>query len=193
MVANRYIINKTIQCKIFYIMRHLVLFIGFMIPLFCYNINPIDILRDPLSRFGIDDSTQLIWISFNTIMALALLIFGISSNNRIQNLATRRVLDYVLYTALSAFVLSGFITMDVRIIHIILAGLFFMLYVVYILIFGISYREFGLFKYAVALGIINIMFILTTISLNISYCIFEIGFICSIIFWNSIMNTKILK
>ena len=153
----------------------------------------INILNDPLSRFGVEQNTKLIWLSFIIIMGIALLIFGKSANNNILNKTHRYILNLVLYTAIGSFIMSGIIDMTVQLTHLVLAGMFFLLYVLYIFIFGIYSSQYRILRYAICITIINLLFLIPTFTLGISYGLFEVVFIGSVLFWNFILNLLISK
>ncbi len=180
--------------KMFMVLRYLILCGGFITPIFCYNMIPdINILHDPLSRFGVEQSTRFIWLGFILIMGTALLVFGKNANNNILNKTHRYILNLVLYTAIGSFIMSGFIDMNVRMTHLVLAGMFFLMYVAYIFIFGICAKQYRILRYAICITIINLLFLIPTFTLGISYGLFEVVFVGSVLFWNFILNLLVSK
>lgn len=165
--------------------RRLSIIIGIIIPILCYYAIPsINILNDPLSRFGIEPSTKFIWILFNQLMSLALLSIGMECNERITNKLQNKILKFLLYTSLACFSLSGFITMDIKYIHLTLAGLFFLLYIGYIFWYGIFVRIKKITMLSMLLVSICVFALFPTFMLPISYGSFEVVFILSLIIWN---------
>jgi hypothetical protein len=172
----------------------LILLIGLLTPIFCYCIVPgISIINDPLSRFGIEENTKVVWLGFIITMALSLLFFGKAANMKIANLSHRTQLNLILYTAIVSFILSGIIDMSIRMTHLVFACVFFLFYVIYIIIFGIYSEQYRILRYAILLGLVNVLFLIPTFTLGISFGIFEIVFICSVIFWNFILNFSNFK
>lgn len=168
--------------------RRLSIIIGILIPIICYmSIPNISILHDPLSRFGIEPDTKIVWIAFNQLMSLALLSIGIESNTHIVNLFHRKILKWLLYISIACFSLSGFITMDIKYIHITLAGLFFMLYVGYIFWYGVMLKNRRITILSMILVSLCVLAIFPTFMLPISYGSFEVVFVSSLIIWNYIM------
>ena len=168
--------------------RRLSIILGVIIPILCYiSIPNISILNDPLSRFGIEPDTKLIWIIFNQMMCLSLLSIGIESNSHIISSYHRKVLNTLLYSSITCFSLSGFITMDIRYLHLTLAGLFFMLYIGYIFWYGIILRNIKMTIISMILVSLCILALFPTFMLPISYGSFEVIFVSSIIIWNYIM------
>lgn len=175
-------------------MRYLILCGGFITPIFCYNMIPdINILHDPLSRFGIEQSTKIIWLIFILIMGTVLLIIGKKANDNILNKTKRYILNLILYTAIGSFIMSGVIDMSIKMTHLVLAALFFLLYVVYIFIFGIYSSQYRILRYAICITIINLLVLIPTFTLGISYGLFEVVFIGSVLFWNFVLNILISK
>lgn len=185
---------KLCMKRMFMFLRYLILCGGFITPIFCYNMIPgISILHDPLSRFGVEPNTKVIWLIFIFIMGIALLVFGKNANNNIMNKTHRYILNLVLYTSIGSFIMSGVIDMNVRLTHLVLAGLFFLLYVIYIFIFGIYATQYRILRYAICITIINLLFLIPTFTMGISYGLFEVVFVGSVLFWNFILNLFVSK
>lgn len=171
--------------------RKISIIIGIIISIVCYlMITDANILNDPLSRFGIEPQTKEMWILFNQLMALSLLSSGIESNKIINNLLYKKILNYLLYTSLICFSLSGFITMDIRYIHLSLAAAFFLLYLGYIFWYGIFSRIKRITALSSIIVLLCVLSLIITIILKISYGVFEVIFILSVIIWNYIMIYK---
>lgn len=168
--------------------RKISIILGIIIPIICYfMISDANILNDPLSRFGIEPQTKAIWILFNQLMALSLLSTGIESNKIIKNTLHKRILSYLLYPSLICFSLSGFITMDIKYIHLSLAAAFFLLYLGYIFWYGIFSKIKRITALSSIIVLVCVLSLLISISLKISYGVFEVVFILSVIIWNYIM------
>lgn len=168
--------------------RRISIVLGIIIPVICYmSIPTISILNDPLSRFGIEPDTKIIWVIFNQLMCLSLLSIGVESNSHISSIFHKKLLDMLLYSSIICFSLSGFITMDIRYLHLTLAGLFFMLYIGYIFWYGIMLRDRKITLISLLLVSLCVMALFPTLMLPISYGSFEVVFISSIIIWSYIM------
>ena len=168
--------------------RRLSIIIGIAIPIICYYAIPnISILNDPLSRFGIEPETKFIWISFNQLMSLALLSIGLESNEKIKNTLHKKILDWLLYLSLICFSLSGFITMDIKYLHLTLAGAFFLLYIGYIFWYGIFIKVKKVTIISSILVVLCVLALFPTFMLPISYGSFEVVFVSSVIFWSYII------
>lgn len=168
--------------------RRLSIIIGIIIPIICYYAIPnISILNDPLSRFGIEPETKFIWIAFNQLMSLALLSIGLESNEKIKNTLHKKILDWLLYLSLICFSLSGFITMDIKYLHLTLAGAFFLLYIGYIFWYGIFIKVKKITIISSILVALCVLALFPTFMLPISYGSFEVVFVSSVIFWSYIM------
>lgn len=168
--------------------RRLSIIIGIIIPIICYFAIPnINILNDPLSRFGIEPETKFVWILFNQLMSLALLSIGRECNERITNPLHNKILKWLLYLALACFSLSGFITMDIKYPHLTLAGLFFLLYVGYIFWYGVFIKVRRITILSIILVALCVLALFPTFMLSISYGSFEVVFISSVIIWNYVM------
>ncbi len=178
----------TVLRKVVVWYRRLSIIIGILIPIICYmSIPNISILNDPLSRFGIEPDTKFVWVAFNQLMSLALLSIGIESNTHITIPYHKKVLDWMLYISIGCFSLSGFITMDIKYIHLTLAGLFFMLYVGYIFWYGIMLKDRKVTILSMVLVSLCVLALFPTFMLPISYGSFEVVFVSSLLIWNYIM------
>lgn len=162
------------------------LILGFVIPIVCYLLLPdASLLSDPLSRFGIEPRTQTLWIVFNQLMSIALLMIGNMANEKFEG-RRRKIMNTLLVFSCLNFSLSGMITMDIHIPHLTLAALFFLGYCAYMFWYGkFSRLSVGvictilvLFP-ALAIGITPIM--------GISYGMFEVVFILSVIVFNTLI------
>jgi hypothetical protein len=170
--------------------------IGVTIPIFCFYLLPnINILFDPLSRFGIEPQTKFIWLCFMQIIAILLYfinkinIIKISENiSPIQNLILNS-LNIISSLSLS---LTGLITMEIRLFHLGLATIFFLSYTGFIFWWGYLNIKYNL-KIAI-FSIISSIFIMSSsfiTAFGYGYGMFEIIFITSIILWNIFIRDKI--
>jgi len=168
--------------------------VGIAVPIFCFYIIPdINILFDPLSKFGIEKETKLIWMWFIQIIALLLYINNTNHIDKIKhylNNIQSLVLKSLNIISSLFLSLTGFITMDIRLFHLGFATIFFLTYTGFIFWWGFVNIKYNLkntiISISSALFIILSSFITT---FGYGYGIFELFFISSIIFWNiSIRN-----
>lgn len=127
------------KIKAFY--KRFALILGIVIPICLYLFMPgVSVFTTPLSFFGITPKTQTLWIVFNQLMAIALLMFGLKANESLADhpkiKKRKKILEVLLVIAILAFSSSGMITMDIHIPHLTLAGIFFLVYVGYIFWYG---------------------------------------------------------
>lgn len=168
--------------------RRLSILIGVLIPILCYiSIPDINILNDPLSRFGIEPTTKFVWILFNQLMVLALFSIGRDAIKLIKNNFHKLILNWLLYPSLIGFSLSGFITMDIKFIHLTLAGIFFLLYVGFIFWYGVFIKNKFITLTSIILVSLCVIGVIPSFLLEISYGTFEVIFISAIITWNHIL------
>lgn len=172
------------------------LVLGVLIPIICYLLLPdASILEDPLSRFGIESKTQTIWIVFNQLMSIAILAIGAKANEKFKDIKTKRILDSLLVFSGMTFALSGMITMDMHIPHLTLAALFFLSYCAYMFWYGFFKRHERITTSVIStiLVIFPALAIAITPFMGISYAMFEIVFIASVVIWNYLIITDKLK
>jgi len=189
---------KTIQpmlkkAKFFYKKSALVL--GVLIPLLLlYVFSPgLNMFNAPLSIFGITESTQTIWIMFNQMMSITLMMFGLNANQNlpdsINKKRNKKILDGILAVAIVAFSASGMITMDIHLAHLTLAGIFFVSYMAYIFWYGYYSRNPSIILSLWATGIclLSLAAIAVTFIMGYSYGFFEVIFILCVLLWNILM------
>lgn len=178
----------TLLKKAIIIYRKLSLILGILIPIVCFLMIPdISIINDPLSRFGIEDNTRIIWIIFNILMAFALFSIGYESNKEIEDATKRKMLNYLISFSSMFFALSGVITMDIKIPHLTLAGLFFLSYTAYIFWYGMFCKYKRLTLYSMILTCVTLVPAIPTFAMDISYGTFEVVFISVVVTWNYLL------
>lgn len=163
--------------------------IGILVPIFCFYMFPnINILFDPLSKFGIQKETKSIWLCFMQIISVLLYFINIDHINKIKeniNNIQSLILNSLNIISSLSLSLTGFVTMDIRLFHLGFATIFFLSYTSFIFWWGFLNIKYNL-KIA-ALSIISSLFIIFSsfiTTLGYGYGIFEVIFITSIIFWN---------
>lgn len=181
-----------LKIKAFY--KRFALILGIVLPICLYAFMPgVSVFTTPLSFFGITQKTQTLWIVFNQLMAIALLMFGLKANENLaehpQNKKRKKILEILLVVSVMAFALSGMITMDIHIPHLTLAGIFFLVYVGYIFWYGYfsKHKTISLSLWSILIVVLNLIAIGLTFYFGISYGFFEIVFIFTVVFWNFLM------
>lgn len=160
---------------------------GIFVPILCWFIAPIDLIEDPLSLFGIDKNTYIIWGLFMQIISFYLFfnswtfITENKSFNKIQELTLK-----TLTTSSCSFLsLTGAINMSFTWIHISFAALFFLSYAALVFWTGFFSIK-NNFLFARTSITISILMVLSSFLLLLfnGLAPFEIVFILLIIVWN---------
>lgn len=161
--------------------------IGILMPILCWMIVPIDLLKEPLSKFGIEPGTYIIWTIFIQIISLYLFLnywIFIDSNKNLSILNKFYLKSLSLFSSISLS-LTGLIDMRFTITHIGFAALFFLSYAALVFWTGfLSIKsDFKFAKYSI---IISMIMITSSFSIPIikGLAPFEILFIILIILWN---------
>lgn len=166
-------------------------FIGILIPIFCFYLLPnINILVDPLSKFGIAKETRFIWMFFLQILSLLLYLSNLNSIEKIQkniNTFELTVLTTINIISSVSLSLTGLIDMSIKYVHLGFAGVFFLAYTGFIFWWGFLNIKTNL-KHAI-LSIVIALLILLSSFITIGYMAFgyglsEVIFIILIIYWN---------
>ena len=158
------------------------------------------VYTNALSDFGTRPATAGLWPVY-----LTLAVFGLWSNgsNVIEQRYTgirAHVLSYMLNISCAGLFLTAIITEEFRYMHGTVAGVFFLVYMLFIFLYGLWQIKRLSFKEGVFSVTIGILLLLTTL-LMIPFtglAMFEIAYIILIALWNwaiakkSIMN-KIVK
>ena len=165
--------------------------IGIIIPFICFCLLPVNIILEPLSKFGISEQTKYLWNFF--LQLISILLF-VNNTNLISDLEERylttKLLDLLKYVISGSLSLTGFITMDIRELHLSFAAIFFLSYTAFIFWYGFLHIKYEL-KNAIFSMVTSILIIISSFStLFMGYGPFEIFFIFSIIFFNIKMNKK---
>jgi len=162
--------------------------IGIIIPIICFYLLPdLNILLDPLSKFGIAKETWLIWDLFIQIIATLLYLSGVNSINKIKENITSlqyKILNIVNIISSVSLSLTGFIPMNIKYIHLGFATIFFLSYTGFIFWWGVLNIKYNL-KTAIISIITAILIFLSSLStIKFGYGMFELTFIGLIIYWN---------
>jgi len=163
------------------------IFLGFFSPLYCWYLRPgFNPMQRPLSDFGIQEPTWLLWNS--TLVFLALGVF-LNAYTALRYYFKKRRFRYPLKVLLIISSLSLFFTatipMDYEIFHKIPAFLFFFTYNLFVFLFGL-FRSFSVLRsgfLSVFIGLAMLFSLLLLLPFK-SYGVFEIVYLALILIWN---------
>jgi hypothetical membrane protein len=161
--------------------------LGILAPMYCWYLNPgFNPMEKPLSDFGIQEPTWLLWNS--TLVFLAIGIF-LNAYTALRYYFKKRRFRYPLKALLLISSFSLFFTatipMDYEIFHKIPAFLFFFSYNLFVFLFGLfrsfKYLRTGVFSMFVGLSMLCSLLLLLPFK---SYGVFEIVYFALILIWN---------
>lgn len=163
------------------------IFIGIFSPIFCWYLRPgFNPMDKPLSDFGIQEPTWLLWNS--TLVFLSLGIF-LNAYTALRYYFKKKRFRYPLKVLLiiSSFSLffTGTIPMDYEIFHTIPAFLFFFTYNLFVFLFGL-FRSFSTLRsgfLSIFIGLTMLFSLLLLLPFR-SYGVFEIVYLTLILIWN---------
>jgi hypothetical protein len=166
-------------------------FIGILIPIFCFYLLPnINILSEPLSKFGIAEETRFIWMFFLQILSLLLYLSNLNSIEKIQkNINTFELTILTTINIISSVSLSltGLIDMSIKYVHLGFAGVFFLAYTGFIFWWGFLNIKHNLKDAILSISIsilILLSFFIIVKYMSFGYGISEVIFIILITYWN---------
>jgi hypothetical protein len=165
--------------------------IGITIPIFCFYLLPdINILLEPLSKFGVVKETKFLWNSFLVILSLLLYLTNDNLREDIETKITKfqiKMLNMLNSISSIALAFTGLVDMHSRVVHLSFATIFFFAYTGYIFWWGFLNIKYDLKKALISM-IISILIILSSIIsikfMSFGYGVFELIFITLIITWN---------
>lgn len=161
--------------------------LGILVPFYCWYLLPgFNPMEKPLSDFGIQEPTWLLWNS--TLVFLSIGIF-LNAYTSLRFYFKKRRYRYPLKTLLLSSSLSLFFTgtipMDYDVYHKIPAFLFFFTYNLFVFLFGLfrslKYLRRGVFSIFVGLSMLASLLLLLPFP---SYGVFEIVYFSLILVWN---------
>ena len=95
--------------------------IGISIPIFCFYLVPdINILLEPLSKFGITKQTRFLWNGFLVVLSILLYLTNNNLREDIESNVTKfqfKILNVINSVSSTALALTGLVDMDSRIMH----------------------------------------------------------------------------
>jgi len=161
--------------------------IGVLAPIYCWYLRPgFNPMEKPLSDFGIQEPTWLLWNS--TLVFLATGIF-LNAYTALRYYFKQRRFRYPLKVLLIISSFSLFFTatipMDYEIFHKIPAFLFFFTYNLFVFLFGLfrSFRHLRLGFFSICIGLLMLCSLLLLLPFK-SYGVFEIVYFALILIWN---------
>lgn len=161
--------------------------LGVLVPFYCWYLLPgFNPMEKPLSDFGIQEPTWLLWNS--TLVFLSIGIF-LNAYTSLRFYFKKRRYRYPLKTLLLSSSLSLFFTgtipMDYDVYHKIPAFLFFFTYNLFVFLFGLfrslKYVRRGVFSIFIGLSMLASLLLLLPFP---SYGVFEIVYFSLILVWN---------
>ena len=161
--------------------------LGFLAPIYCWYLCPgFNPMEKPLSDFGIQEPTWLLWNS--TLVILAIGIF-LNAYTALRYYFKQRRFRYPLKVLLIISSFSLFFTatipMDYQVFHKIPAFLFFFSYNLFVFLFGLfrslKYIRKGIFSAFIGLSMLFSLLLLLPFK---SYGVFEIVYFTLILIWN---------
>ena len=162
-------------------------FIGILSPIYCWYLRPgFNPMEKPLSDFGIQEPTWLLWNL--TLVFLSLGVF-LNAYTALRYYFKKRRFRYPLKVLLIISSLSLFFTatipMDYEIFHKIPAFLFFFTYNLFVFLFGL-FRSFSVLRsgvLSICIGLTMLFSLLLLLPFK-SYGVFEIVYLTLILIWN---------
>ncbi len=109
-----------------------------LIPIICFHLLPnINILFEPLSKFGIEPQTKFIWKAFLVVLSIMLyltndnLIDDVKENIKIYQYKLLGIINLISSLSLA---LTGIVDMKTKLLHLSFATIFFFAYTGYMTI-----------------------------------------------------------
>lgn len=162
--------------------------LGIFSPMYCWYLFPeFNPMEKPLSDFGIQEPTWLLWNSALVFLAIGLFFNAYTS---LRYYFKKRRFRYPLKALLLVSSFSLFFTatipMSHEVLHKIPAVLFFFTYNLFVFLFGLfrslKYLRTGIFSMFVGLSMLCSLLLLLPFK---SYGVFEIVYFALILIWNS--------
>lgn len=172
------------------------LFLGIASPLLCWYLIPdFNPITKPLSYFGIVEPTHWFWNGSLLIIAIALYI---NANKSLCNCIHKeiyvKILRSLLFVGSVSLCLTALISMNYEVLHRMTAVSFFLVYNLFVFLFGLfrslKYVRKGLFS--IIIGSAMLLSSLLVIPFP-SYGVFELVYIVLVLFWNIILFNNRIK
>ena len=173
------------------------IFLGLFSPLYCwYSFPSFNPFSDPLSKFGIEESTWIMWDVTLIISSIAIFLNSKHAiKYRFKKESTILFLNTLVIISSICLILIAIISIDVNeSLHYWLAFMYFAVYNFYVFIFGLirMYRDIRKGFFSVVMGSLMLLSTLLLIPFE-GLGIFEIIYTSLVIFWNLVIFIKRLK
>jgi hypothetical membrane protein len=161
--------------------------LGILAPMYCWYLNPgFNPMEKPLSDFGIQEPTWLLWNSALVFLAIGLFLNAYTSlRYYFKKRRFRYPLKVLLLVSSFSLFFTATIPMNYEIFHKIPAFLFFFSYNLFVFLFGLfrslKYLRTGVFSMFIGLSMLCSLLLLLPFE---SYGIFEIVYFSLILIWN---------
>ena len=161
--------------------------LGILAPMYCWYLNPgFNPMEKPLSDFGIQEPTWLLWNSALVFLAIGLFLNAYTSlRYYFKKRRFRYPLKVLLLVSSFSLFFTATIPMDYEIFHKIPAFLFFFSYNLFVFLFGffrsLKYLRTGVFSMFIGLSMLCSLLLLLPFE---SYGVFEIVYFSLILIWN---------
>jgi len=161
--------------------------IGILAPIYCWYLRPgFNPMEKPLSDFGIQEPTWLLWNSTLVILAIGIFLNAYTAlRYYFKPRRFRYPLKVLLIIASFSLFFTATIPMDYEVFHKIPAFLFFFSYNLFIFLFGLfrslKYIRKGMFSAFIGLSMLLSLLLLLPFK---SYGVFEIVYFTLILIWN---------
>jgi len=161
--------------------------LGILAPMYCWYLNPgFNPMEKPLSDFGIQEPTWLLWNSALVFLAIGLFLNAYTSlRYYFKKRRFRYPLKVLLLVSSFSLFFTATIPMSYEFFHKIPAFLFFFSYNLFVFLFGLfrslKYLRTGVFSMLVGLSMLCSLLLLLPFK---SYGVFEIVYFALILIWN---------
>lgn len=167
--------------------------IALLIPLIAsFMIKDWSIYTNALSDFGIQPMTAGVWPIYLIITAVGLWLNGSTMvDNKYEGIRSH-ALYYLLNTACTGLFLTAIITPGFKLAHGIVAAVFFLVYSLFVFMYGFWQIKSSSLKEGVFSVVVSFLLLMTTLLvIPVSgLALFEISYIATIVFWNWAIRRK---
>ena len=169
--------------------------LGILAPMYCWYLNPgFNPIENPLSDFGIQEPTWLLWNSALVFLAIGLFLNAYTSlRYYFKQRRYRYPLKLLLLVSSFSLFFTATIPMDYELFHKIPAFLFFFSYNLFVFLFGLfrslRYLRTGVFSMFIGLSMLFSLLLIPPFMPDEvfeikSYGVFEIVYFALILIWN---------
>ena len=163
------------------------IFLGILAPIYCWYLRPgFNILEKPLSDFGIQEPTWLLWNSSLVFLSTGIFLNAFTAlRYYFVERRFRYPLKVLLLTSSFSLFFTATIPMNYEIFHSIPAFIFFFSYNLFIFLFGffLSLKDLRKGFFSIFIGLLMLFSLLLLLPFK-SIGVFEIVYFSLIIFWN---------